>query len=224
MLGVWVGLTLLLALLLCRKRWRSAAGLWVGLVSLAAAVGYGIGGAGEDLRLAQAQTAASTSEQAMQHYLALFTQRMQHHPQHSEGWFLLAETLLAAQRYTDAAEAYRQAYRYYQQQQAADTAGLSQLASRLGQAVYLANDAQITPEALSYWQQALRHDPSNAQVLGLLGLALYEAGDYRHAIEYWQQLLQQLPPSSDRTQIQAGIARAQAQLSAASTNKAESAQ
>jgi cytochrome c-type biogenesis protein CcmH len=58
--------------------------------------------------------------------------------------------------------------------------------------------------------RALALDPAHPRALEMAGSAAYEAGDFRGAARYWQQLLARLPAASpEHAQLAAAVARAE---------------
>ena len=67
----------------------------------------------------------------------------------------------------------------------------------------------MTPDALAFLKQALQVNPHNVSALGLLGMAAFEQKDYRTAVDFWQRLLQVIPPGTPQAgAIAEGISRA----------------
>jgi cytochrome c-type biogenesis protein CcmH len=69
------------------------------------------------------------------------------------------------------------------------------------QAQYLASDRALDQGARLQAEQALAADPHQRTALGLLGMASFEQGQYRAAIEYWQRLLVMEPAGSESAQM-----------------------
>ena len=68
--------------------------------------------------------------------------------------------------------------------------------------------------------RALKIDPDNAKALQLAGSAAYEKKDYQKAIDYWNRVLKQVPPTSDvAAAINSRIDEARKQLSGGSAQK-----
>lgn len=65
------------------------------------------------------------------------------------------------------------------------------------QAEFLAAGRQLSDGARLRAEQAVAADPHQRTALGLLGMASFEQGQYRAAIEYWQRLLTTEPPNSE---------------------------
>ena len=73
------------------------------------------------------------------------------------------------------------------------------------QAEYLAANRELSDDARMRAEQALAVNPHQRTALGLLGMASFEQGQYRAAIEYWERLLAMEPPGSDSANMIAGV-------------------
>jgi cytochrome c-type biogenesis protein CcmH len=128
--------------------------------------------------------------------------------------------------------------RYYMGQQeyaraaAAYTALVEQLPddaqslANAAQAQYLARGRELDESSRLLAERALAVNPHQRTALGLLGMASYEQGQYRAAIDYWQRLLAMEPPGSESARMIAGVidsARARLGESPASLPVAETA-
>jgi cytochrome c-type biogenesis protein CcmH len=66
---------------------------------------------------------------------------------------------------------------------------------------------------LELLHSALKIDPNNTKCLFLIGKAAYQAGDYVHAVGYFEKLLALLPPDSPfAKQIRDNIAQMRTQI------------
>lgn len=118
-------------------------------------------------------------------------------------YLLLGRTQMELNNYPAAVDAYRRLSLVAEN----DPEVLGQYA----QALYLASGRQMTPEVKRVADQALALNPGQPTVLGMMGIASFESGDYVEAANYWQQLLPALPPQSPNAQmIKQGIAQARA--------------
>ena len=80
---------------------------------------------------------------------------------------------------------------------------------------FLAADRELTDAARLWAEQSLAIDPHQRTALGMLGMALYEEGDYASAINYWERLLAMEPPGSESAaMIQSVLTSARARLAA----------
>ncbi len=73
------------------------------------------------------------------------------------------------------------------------------------QAQYLARGRELDEGSRLLAERALAVNPHQRTALGLLGMASYEQGQYRAAIDYWQRLLAMEPPGSESARMIAGV-------------------
>jgi len=119
--------------------------------------------------------------------------------------FLLARLYTAEERYPQAAALYAELVDLYPE----DAAMIAQSA----QALYLAGGRKLTPAVQALVDRAFAIDPAQVTLLGLVGMDRFQAGDYRGALDYWQRLLDHLPPGApDAGVIRDGIAMARSRL------------
>lgn len=87
------------------------------------------------------------------------------------------------------------------------------IAAQYAQALYLAAERRLTPEAAAQAQLALQLDPDQATALGLLGIDAFERQDYAQALLHWRHLVRLLPAGSPNAElIQRGIDQAEQKL------------
>ena len=73
----------------------------------------------------------------------------------------------------------------------------------------MVNGQRMAGKPLEAANRALELDPKSERVLVLVGTAAFEAGDYQKAIDYYQRLLELLPPGSgDAKSVADQIAKA----------------
>ncbi len=81
------------------------------------------------------------------------------------------------------------------------------------QALYFEAGNRMTPEVEKATDKALSLAPDDPTALGLKGIAGFQAGEPRAAIDYWRRALKQLPPGASTAQaLRNGIAAAREQL------------
>ena len=74
---------------------------------------------------------------------------------------------------------------------------------------FLARNRVADQDIVNLFQLAIELDPSQVTALGSLGIIAFESADYAQAVEFWTQMLGQLPPGSEQANaIQIGIQRA----------------
>jgi cytochrome c-type biogenesis protein CcmH len=111
--------------------------------------------------------------------------RLREHPEEGEGWEVIAPVYMGARRYTDAAEAYRQAIRL-----------LGESPKRLsgyGQALVLANDGVVSEDARRALERAIALDPNLIEPRLVLIIAKEQDGQYAAAADGWRALLATAP-------------------------------
>jgi cytochrome c-type biogenesis protein CcmH len=130
--------------------------------------------------------------------------RLEQNPNDGKGWSMLARSYAVMGRYNESAAAYEKATNLIQN----DAALLVDYADVLA----MANGMNLQGKPLELIQSALKIDPNNTKGLLLIGKAAYQAGDFTHAVGYFEKLLQLLPPDSPLAkQISDNIAQARAQ-------------
>lgn len=131
---------------------------------------------------------------------------LKQNPDSADGWFLLARTYMNMGRFAEAAEAIEEVIRI----EGRTAVALAQYA----QALYFANGNAMTDQIDRLLDEALQADPNEAAALGLRGISSFEAGDYRAAIDYWQQALKFIGDPNSANAIRAGVTEAVRRLQA----------
>ncbi|ESR22813.1 c-type cytochrome biogenesis protein CcmI [Lutibaculum baratangense] len=127
-------------------------------------------------------------------------------PQDAQGWRVLAPVYLRMGRYDAAVDAYRNALRLSDGDDAA-------LLADLGEAIAAAASGVVTEEAREVLQRAAGSDPSAVKPRFLLAVAAEQDGDWRAASDGWRALLADAPADAPwRSEIEARLAAAQASL------------
>ncbi|WP_101760480.1 c-type cytochrome biogenesis protein CcmI [Oceanicoccus sp. KOV_DT_Chl] len=131
--------------------------------------------------------------------------RLLQRPENPHYLMMIGRTQMELANYPAATDAYQRLAQVYPE----DPAVLAQYA----QSLYLSSNRQLTPKVQAISDKALQLNPQQPTVLGMLGIASFEAGEYQQAIGYWQQLLPMLGPvSPNRQMITAGIEQAKSLL------------
>ena len=151
--------------------------------------------------------------------VAALAARLEGQPQDIEGWFMLARSYQAMERWSDSAAAYRRALALAPD----DTQLLADLADVLATAA--GGDLAGEPAALI--DRALGMDPTHAKSLALKAVAEYRDGHYQAALTHWETLASTQPADTEAASLaQRGIGKArealavQASLQAAPTQPA----
>jgi cytochrome c-type biogenesis protein CcmH len=147
----------------------------------------------EQLRSLDAQSTPAEMEALM---LAI-EQRAGQRPDNPHYTALLGRYYMGQQDYARAAETYEELAEIAPED--------AQALAYAAQARYLAAGRSLSDAARMRAEQALAIDPHQRTALGLLGMASYEQGQFRAAIEYWQRLVAMEPPGSETANMINGI-------------------
>jgi cytochrome c-type biogenesis protein CcmH len=125
------------------------------------------------------------SDKNLEVLVARVEARLREHPEEGEGWEVIAPVYMGSRRYTDAAEAYRQAIRL-----------LGESPKRLsgyGQALVLSNDGVVSEDARRALERAIELDPNLIEPRLVLIIAKEQDGQYAAAADGWRALLATAP-------------------------------
>ncbi|WP_417223832.1 c-type cytochrome biogenesis protein CcmI [Amphritea sp.] len=136
--------------------------------------------------------------------------RLEQSPENPEGWYLLANTFMSMQNYAAAADGYSNALKYLPED-APQYAGVN---GQYAQALFFANNGQLNDQINAEVEKTLALDPFDVTALGLLGIAAYEAGDYRGAMAFWRKGLRNAA-GDQADSLKSGIRSARDKLVAA---------
>ena len=105
------------------------------------------------------------------------------------GWDMLARSLAALQRYSEADRAYARAI--------ALAPGNAQLLADRADLLVLLQDRRSAGEPTRLIEQALKIDPDNLKALALAGSAAFERQDFEAALKHWSRARARATPGSD---------------------------
>lgn len=134
--------------------------------------------------------------------------QLKNKPENANGWYLLASSYIAMQRYADAAKAYEQLVKLVPDE--------AQIWANYADVYGMANGQTLqSAEVASFLEKALVLDENNLNALALSGSAAMQRGDYVAAIINWQKLVSLLRPGSQQVQeFQGALQRARSSLAA----------
>lgn len=113
-------------------------------------------------------------------------------------WVMAAQTAMNVQDFRAAANNYAQL--------AVQFPDDAEVIAYWAQAEFMAAERAMTPKIEGLIQRALALDPEQSTVLGLVGIAAFEAADYPRAVDAWRKIVARLPAGSpDAEVIQQGI-------------------
>jgi cytochrome c-type biogenesis protein CcmH len=147
-------------------------------------------------------------------YRASLARHLERHPADARSWVLLARAGFEADRFGEAADAYRKAIAA-SPRVARDPDVLCELADALG----MTQGGELAGQPSELIAKALAINPAHAKALEMAGSAAYERNDYAAAAGHWRALLTQMPTGTrERAELAAAIGRADALAQAAPTN------
>lgn len=148
---------------------------------------------------------AEEREQRLQAMLPVLESEARRHDPEGHYRFLLARTYMQIGRYPEAAAVYGELVELYPE----DAAILGENA----RALYMASGRRMSPAVEALVEKALAIDPGQVSLLAMVGMDHFQRGDYRGAVDYWEKLLDRLPPDApDAAVIRDGVAMARTRL------------
>jgi len=109
-------------------------------------------------------------------------------PEDPRGWALLGNSYVRMEKYNDAIGAYEKAYELSDRN--------PEIAVNYGEAMALAADAVVTPEAEKIFRSVADTDPSNPKAVYYLSIAEAQRGNLKSAIQGWVDLIEMSPPNA----------------------------
>ena len=125
--------------------------------------------------------------------VAALAQRLQSNPSDVQGWTMLARSYSSMERFGEAAGAYAKATEL--------TPDNADLWAEYAFTSAMAAGRKLEGKPVELIQRGLKADPENVKVLQLAGAAAFEAKDYQKAVDYWERVLQKLPPDDEVTPV-----------------------
>jgi len=135
-----------------------------------------------------ANQSGEMTPQAIEANVAALAKRLEQNPNDAQGWTMLARSYTQLQRYKDAAEAYEHA--------TALISNDADLWADYAFAVAMINGKEMQGKPMELVNKALSIDPQNRKALLLAGNAAFANRNYDQAIQYWEKILNALPPNS----------------------------
>lgn len=121
--------------------------------------------------------------------VARLEQRLAQQPDDPEGWARLGRAYQVLERWEEARAAYARAHKLAPN----DAEILSAYAGFL----VSENPGDPSPEAVALFRRLHQMEPEHPGALWVLGLASYNASEFKQAVRYWESLLKILPPGSE---------------------------
>lgn len=160
----------------------------------------------------QAEPAGERTQAQIEANVAALAKRLQANPSDAQGWTMLARSYSSMERFGEAAGAYAKVTEL--------TPNDADLWAEYAFSVAMASGRKLEGKPTELINRALKIDPNNAKALELAASAAYEAKNYQKAIDYWQRVLKQVPPTSEVAQaIQSRMEEAKSQMAGGSPQK-----
>lgn len=131
-------------------------------------------------RQTELEKARGEQNKALEAQAAELAAKLAAAPDDQAGWVRLAMMQQALGRNQDAVDSYRRAYTL--------SGGAPEIASSLGEALVLAAQGQVTPEAKTLFEGALEREKREPRARFYLGLAESQAGRLQEALRIWASL------------------------------------
>ena len=178
---------------------RFHAWLLLPLVAIASGFMYYMLGSAPDVQISRQLKTISeqTTPEQIQALMMAIESRAEQRPENLHYRSMLGRYYMGQQDYQRAADTYVAL--------AVEVPEDDQVLAFAAQARYLAGGRQLGEEAQMLAEQSLAINPRQRTALGLLGMASFEQGQYRAAIEYWQRLLAMEPAGSEAAVMIAGV-------------------
>jgi len=119
--------------------------------------------------------------------------KLQQNPNDSKGWYMLARTYSALDRYADAVGAFERAY--------AITGDDAEILVNYAEALAMVDKGNFTGRSAKMVERALELNPKHDKGLWIAGFAAFQQQKYQNAIAHWQKLAPRFPPESREGQM-----------------------
>lgn len=130
--------------------------------------------------------------------VASLAERLQRQPDDVEGWKMLGRSYMTLGNYAGAADAYNRAIQL-------ESAQNAQTLVAYGVALIEGSGRQVTPEAVSAFENALALEPNHPEALFWGGIGAFNSGKPELAADRWETLLETNPPDDVRNILQESI-------------------
>jgi cytochrome c-type biogenesis protein CcmH len=131
--------------------------------------------------------------------VASLASRLESQPDDVNGWKMLARSYMTIGNAAAAVDAYERAVELESAQNASTLVAL-------GVAIAETNGRQVTPRAITIFENALALEPNNPEALFWGGIGAFNNGDRETAAQRWEQLLATNPPPEVANLLQVRIA------------------
>jgi len=156
-----------------------------------------------DTITSQSSAEHSTMVEGLEPLLESLKKKLEKDPGNGEGWALLARSYVELRQHANSIPAYENAVKAIPDD--------PQLLADYADALAVVNGHQLTGKPEELVNQALKFDPHHVKALMLAATAAFNRKDYKHAINYWERLQQDLPTDSEMLpEVKASLTEARA--------------
>ena len=117
---------------------------------------------------------------SIEEMVAKLATKLEAQPNDPKGWFMLARSYMAMNRYTEAANAYRRLHELVGDQ--------PEILVSYADALAMVHNGKLAGKPIELINKALELDPAQPQGLWLAGMAADQRGDHQTAIHLWRRL------------------------------------
>jgi len=154
-----------------------------------------------------ARTAPQQQEQSVEGLVARVEERLKTHPDDGMGWSVVANVYMRMGRYNEAAKAYRKTIELL--------GPTTERWSAHGEALTLANNGNVTPEASQSFEKALASDSTNVRAQFWLAAEKEQQGNLAEAARRYRTLIDGELPQQVKTMLSQRLAAVEARQSGA---------
>ena len=127
--------------------------------------------------------------------------KLKNTPDSAHGWFLLGRLYASQNQWPKACAAFELAHRFQPDN--------DKTTVNYAQSLWELNQQQFNGKIRRLLKTVLKHNPHQPDALAMLAMDAFKRHAYPHAMDYWQRLLNVIPPQSEEAQsIRKAIARA----------------
>jgi cytochrome c-type biogenesis protein CcmH len=164
---------------------------------------YGDFNAFDPMAMKQTDDAHAMSPEQIEKMIESLKSRIEKDPDNPNHWGTLARTYYSMGRFPQAAEAYARLVKLVPDN--------ADILADYADSLAMAKGRQLAGEPMALVTKALKLDPNQWKALAMAGTEAFDRGDFKAATEYWERLLNTLPPEAPiAEQIKSSIADARA--------------
>lgn len=134
----------------------------------------------ENSLAAEGHPAQGSQAPSLEEMIAVLAAKLEKQPNNPKGWYMLARSYMALNRYSEAVEAYQRLHEL--------TGDQPEILVSYADALAMVHNGKLAGKPLELIHRALALNPAQPQGLWLAGMAADQQGDYASAVAHWRQL------------------------------------